>query len=760
MKFGRYLQDTQTTEWKRAYIDYRGLKKLIAAIRISQEVSDSSPIYSSSSVRRSRQRPFATNIGSAANEGENDWRFQDVIDISPHSAHDQDIHSMDACRPAIHAMVYDSAEDALRTPGKTTSRIRASFITPRASKRRTRGLSFMNRWSEAPWKTSPLAGLPLFELYEHLNPLQLKFFTTLDAELDKIDLFYASKEGELQVRTRALNEQFKELNDHRHTIHKIQSTKTSIWNIAVKRTLRFKSANDIDTIAESVDVRSDLHSSKKIASPAGGEARRAIAHSSNREDYLYAKKTLRKAVVEHYRALEALLNYRVLNVTGFRKALKKFEKVTKIPAQQQYMIEKIDRSTLASDKSVRLMMRGMEERFSESFLRGNEKRAREYLRGSIRATTHHFSTFRSGFYLGLSLPPLVSGLYLSFQPYVREQINGWDALLYVYGIFFIPAVFSVLIVLNLMVCDHFRINYVFIFELNTRNRIDYRNYLELPSLFFTTLCYAFWLSFSRIGSPILAPSYWLLVWLGLVVVLILNPLPYWFRASRVWFLKTLGRVLLSGTRPVEFADFWLADQLCSFSFSLSNLIVFACTYALKFGKFGSEWQQCDSSSRLWPAQFVMTSLPLLFRVAQSFRRYSESGLSSHLVNAGKYATGIFNYLMYFLWRALDNRSGLMAAWCIVNTAYSIYTSFWDVYMDWSLFKSQSRYPLLREDLVYSSCIPYYFAIMSNTLIRFAWVIYLPNQGLDFKLRTFIVAFLEMLRRWQWNFCESSIMILY
>ncbi|KAH7873710.1 uncharacterized protein C8R40DRAFT_353066 [Lentinula edodes] len=29
MKFAKYLQQTQTPEWKRAYIDYRGLKKKI-----------------------------------------------------------------------------------------------------------------------------------------------------------------------------------------------------------------------------------------------------------------------------------------------------------------------------------------------------------------------------------------------------------------------------------------------------------------------------------------------------------------------------------------------------------------------------------------------------------------------------------------------------------------------------------------------------------------------------------------------------------
>jgi hypothetical protein len=78
-------------------------------------------------------------------------------------------------------------------------------------------------------------------------------------------------------------------------------------------------------------------------------------HSSSSEDepsspppfaadpdtYLYAKRKLKKAVTEHYRGLELLHNYRILNLTGFRKALKKFEKVTRIAVQNQYMAEKV-----------------------------------------------------------------------------------------------------------------------------------------------------------------------------------------------------------------------------------------------------------------------------------------------------------------------------------------------------------------------------------------------------------------------------------
>ncbi len=70
-----------------------------------------------------------------------------------------------------------------------------------------------------PWKANPLAGLSLFELYKELNPLQMRFFTMLDAELDKVNSFYAMKESELQDRTQVLIEQFKELNEHRHMVY-------------------------------------------------------------------------------------------------------------------------------------------------------------------------------------------------------------------------------------------------------------------------------------------------------------------------------------------------------------------------------------------------------------------------------------------------------------------------------------------------------------------------------------------------------------
>jgi xenotropic and polytropic retrovirus receptor 1 len=117
------------------------------------------------------------------------------------------------------------------------------------------------------------------------------------------------------------------------------------------------------------------------------------------DEYVHAKKKLKKAVLEHYRGLELLDDYRVggllyrldhllifaqiLNITGFRKALKKFEKVTNIPVQTTYMKEKVppfcisvlliliiaqvENSAFASDDSVKVMIHDMEEQFAARF---------------------------------------------------------------------------------------------------------------------------------------------------------------------------------------------------------------------------------------------------------------------------------------------------------------------------------------------------------------------------------------------------------
>jgi len=64
-----------------------------------------------------------------------------------------------------------------------------------------------------------VAALPLSELLAHLTPQEKSFFDYIDAQLDKIELFYMNREKELLVRTETLREQLSELQNHREFVH-------------------------------------------------------------------------------------------------------------------------------------------------------------------------------------------------------------------------------------------------------------------------------------------------------------------------------------------------------------------------------------------------------------------------------------------------------------------------------------------------------------------------------------------------------------
>ncbi|KAL6303031.1 SPX domain-containing protein, partial [Sparassis latifolia] len=154
-------------------------------------------------------------------------------------------------------------------------------------------------------------------------------------------------------------------------------------------------------------VRRDSRQLQPARAKGGPSGRRL-----NPEEYQNAKKKLKRAVLECYRGLEILNNYRTLNLIGFRKALKKFEKVTKIPVQHAYLTEKIEPSAFASGATVEGMIREMEDLFAARFARGDRKKAMDRLRGWQRQS-HHFSSFKTGLMLGLALPAFVDGVYQS-----------------------------------------------------------------------------------------------------------------------------------------------------------------------------------------------------------------------------------------------------------------------------------------------------------------------------------------------------------
>ncbi|OCH89345.1 SPX-domain-containing protein [Obba rivulosa] len=486
MKFARYLEETQTPEWKKAYIDYRGLKKRIAAIRRAQE---SGPPDTSRRSLLPLQLDQSSSSEQDVTDPEAHVRFAEATSHeSLPTVQDSALDTTgDADRPPVHPNIRHSHSTSMQAGmGGIFPRLRR-----RSTARTARSVITMN---SAPAGELPVAEaappssvgsrrttldwdgrtpIPLMNLIPLLPPVHSAFFEKLDHELEKVETFYCQREKEAKERTAALKQQLQELQDHRRTYYEAHPTSSSrpAWisilslrrrlpklppavfqerkqsqapaTVMPKAALEGKSRVELEEAptmqsdeARLSEVRSevtqineeDVQPFSKTRSRETGKDRRAGTESRRAsldtaqgatlpkhdpEEYQHAKKKLKRAVLECYRGLEVLNNYRTLNLIGFRKALKKYEKVTRVPAQEAYTREKIEPSAFASGATVESMLREMELLFAARFTRGDKKKALTRLRGTAQRQTHHFSTFCAGLLLGLAVPAFVSGIYQS-----------------------------------------------------------------------------------------------------------------------------------------------------------------------------------------------------------------------------------------------------------------------------------------------------------------------------------------------------------
>ncbi|KAF8320212.1 EXS family-domain-containing protein [Cantharellus anzutake] len=185
------------------------------------------------------------------------------------------------------------------------------------------------------------------------------------------------------------------------------------------------------------------------------------------------------------------------------------------------------------------------------------------------------------------------------------------------------------------------------------------------------------------------------------------------RSSRYWFLKKFLTLFVSGLVPVEFSDFWLGDQFCSLTFSLASLWTLACSVHNDWAP--DSYEKCGLAHH-WQTPFVLSCMPSLIRFVQCLKRYSDSGLRMHMINGGKYLSSVMYYVFYYLWRHNGAKIGDTAfiLLCLSGSVMSLYTSAWDLLVDWSLLDPMAEYRFLRTELLYRDYIPrYYFAIVSN-----------------------------------------------
>ncbi|XP_025777080.1 xenotropic and polytropic retrovirus receptor 1 [Puma concolor] len=416
-------------------------------------------------------------------------------------------------------------------------------------------------------------------------------------------------------------------------------------------------------------------------------------------------KDLKLAFSEFYLSLILLQNYQNLNFTGFRKILKKHDKILETSRGADWRVAHVEVAPFYTCKKINQLISETEAVVTNELEDGDRQKAMKRLRvpplGAAQPAPA-WTTFRVGLFCGIFIVLNIT-LVLAAVFKLETDRNIWP-LIRIYRGGFLLIEFLFLLGINTYGWRQAGVNHVLIFELNPRSNLSHQHLFEIAGFLGILWCLSLLACFFAPLSVI--PTYvYPLVLYGFMFFFLINPTKTFYYKSRFWLLKLLFRVFTAPFHKVGFADFWLADQLNSLSVILMDLEYMICFYS-----FELRW---DESGGLLP------------------NNSEERGHSDTMV-------------FFYLW----------IVFCIIS---SCYTLIWDLKMDWGLFdKNAGENTFLREEIVYPQKAYYYCAIIEDVILRFAWTIQisitsmtlLPHSG---DIIATVFAPLEVFRRFVWNF---------
>eukprot|EP00053_Salpingoeca_punica_P016566 m.156763 g.156763 ORF g.156763 m.156763 type:complete len:645 (-) comp16996_c0_seq4:512-2446(-) len=538
-----------------------------------------------------------------------------------------------------------------------------------------------------------------------------KFFVSLEDELDKVDRFFAEQE-------QAAAKRFEELRQS-VLLFVNSSSRNQLAQLALFGVQK--------SFMQRLRSKLTLQPSERVV--------------------------LMEAFEEYYRLLDMIRVFRDLNVTGFRKAIKKFDKNTGL-TQLDSVMEQVRHTHMMRSETLNKLVSSAEKLYIDVLMQGDRRRAMRRLRlPEARFEPIDWQTVRLGVYFGVVLLT-VPILIITSLLVPREDYPALSVVFKMYRGLLMPIVLVALLGVNVYNWQKYSVNHIFIMSLNVRKRIDYKDLVEIGG-FMAVLWCAFVLVYvfrKHVDvSEFMGPIALLSIFAGFLFL----PVDILAFKARKWLLGVLWRICAAPFYEVKFEDFWLADQLMSLTLFLLDLQFFFCACG---HNFEAGVPVCEGVA--YGVRPIMTSLPAWFRFAQCLRRYRDTRKAfPHLVNAGKYAS-VFCVVLFSSLSTQEKQDNLKASfsayvvlWAVSAAINTIYSGLWDVKMDFGLLAKKTDYPFLRKELLYPVWF-YYFAIVNNVICRLAWTISISVGFFNVWFNDGLVAMLaavELYRRFIWNF---------
>jgi xenotropic and polytropic retrovirus receptor 1 len=488
------------------------------------------------------------------------------------------------------------------------------------------------------------------------------------------------------------------------------------------------------------------------------------------------KQKLKLAFSEFYLSLILIQNYQALNFTGFRKILKKHDKLFKTDSGNKWRIDFIEPATFYTNKKADDLIVETENFVIENLEGGNRRRAMERLKiPPLESKQNYLVTFRLGLYVGMLV--ILSIAVVGFVEFLRRNDSlpfNWKIAIKIYRGPLLIIIHLIFFGFNTYVWRSTGVNHVLIFEIDPRDNLLFQEILEMGA--FVAI---FWM-LTVIGFVVSAYFFveyniYAIIFFTFLTLYLFNPFNFFRRSSRFWLIKIFWRIITAPFHKVKFADFWLADQLNSFDFFFVDLQFIICYYfaQVTWAPFKIENQEPCTPSDYRDLSYlynilalILSCIPAWLRFLQCLRRYRDTkNKFPHLANALKYSTTFIDTIAlsirYLFSKSYENEyySPFLYLWIFIRVSSSSYRIWWDLKMDWGFFdKNAGDNKYLREVCIYSSKWYYYFAIIQNVVLRFIWIVriydisYLnTNKEVYRDVVATILAFLEIYRRFVWNF---------
>ncbi|KAF6171810.1 hypothetical protein GIB67_007331 [Kingdonia uniflora] len=480
--------------------------------------------------------------------------------------------------------------------------------------------------------------------------------------------------------------------------------------------------------------------------------------SFSKEELRDAEEQLKIVFIEFHQKLRLLKSYSYLNLLAFSKIMKKYDKITSRNASKAYL-KMVNSSYLGNFDEVSRLMESVENTFIHHFSNANRTKGIKALRPTPKKERHRIS-FTSGLLTGCSIA-LVVALIVLIQ--ARNLFQSKETNMYMETMFPLYSVFGLVILHMLMYSANiffwrkYRVNYPFIFGFREGRSLQYRE-VFLLSAGLSVLALAGVLSNIDMQMDPRTKKYEAvteLVPLALVIVVVLItfcPFNIIYRSSRFFFIRAAFRSICAPLYKVTTVDMILADQLTSQVQAFRSLEFYICYYG--WGDFRKRQNTCSNNDAYNIFYFIVAVIPYWIRMVQSIRICIDDNDMIWGYNAVKYFSTIVAVIMRTGYDLKKGNTWLVLA--VVSSAISgVYSTYWDLVVDWGLFEKKSKNRWLRNKLLIPYKSTYYGAVVVNVVLRFAWlqsvlgVRELPHVHRN--ALTAIVASLEILRRGIWNF---------